>query len=113
MEQGFLGEALIGRRVYTATQAAWTCCAPPERVAKLLVIVIDDREKVIDLAETARQNFPGLIVVACAWDRRHAYQLKDAGAALTEPRRLRPKRPSRRPRLRPTPRSCVNHLLAA
>ncbi len=75
----------FGRRVYygDASRLDLLRAAGAGR-AKLLVIAIDDREKAIDLVETGRQNFPGLIVVARAWDRRHAYQLKDAGAHHVE-----------------------------
>lgn len=52
--------------------------------ARLLVVAIDDREKAVDLVEVARQNFPAMTVVARAWDRRHAYQLKAAGAHHVE-----------------------------
>lgn len=52
--------------------------------AKLLVIAIDDREKAIDMVQIARQHFPQLKIVARAWDRRHAYQLQDAGAHHVE-----------------------------
>ena len=43
--------------------------------AKLLVIAIDDQDKAVEMAETARQHFPHLKVVARAFDRRHAFEL--------------------------------------
>jgi monovalent cation:proton antiporter-2 (CPA2) family protein len=43
--------------------------------ARLLVIAIDDRDKALELAETARRHFPNLKVLARAYDRRHAYEL--------------------------------------
>ncbi|NIP17672.1 MAG: potassium transporter [Xanthomonadales bacterium] len=48
--------------------------------AKLLVIAIDDREKTVNMVDTARMHFPGLKVLARAYDRRHAYELINAGA---------------------------------
>jgi glutathione-regulated potassium-efflux system ancillary protein KefC/glutathione-regulated potassium-efflux system protein KefB len=75
----------FGRRVYygDASRLDLLHAAGASR-AKLLVIAIDDREKAVDLVEIARQNFPNLVVVARAWDRRHAYQLKAAGAHHVE-----------------------------
>jgi glutathione-regulated potassium-efflux system ancillary protein KefC/glutathione-regulated potassium-efflux system protein KefB len=71
----------FGRRVYygDATRLDLLRAAGAGR-AKLLVIAIDDREKATDLVETARREFPNLVIVARAWDRRHAYQLQAAGA---------------------------------
>ncbi|HEX4709565.1 monovalent cation:proton antiporter-2 (CPA2) family protein [Phenylobacterium sp.] len=43
--------------------------------AKLLVVAIDDRDKVSEMVEAARQAFPRLAILARAWDRRHAYEL--------------------------------------
>jgi len=43
--------------------------------AKALVIAIDDQEKALEIAETAREHFPHLKILARAWDRRHAYEL--------------------------------------
>ena len=43
--------------------------------AKLLVVAFDDREKAVQLVETAHQHFPHLKVLARAYDRRHAYEL--------------------------------------
>jgi monovalent cation:proton antiporter-2 (CPA2) family protein len=48
--------------------------------ARLLVIAIDDREKAIKMALTARMHFPHLKILARAIDRRHAYELIRAGA---------------------------------
>lgn len=47
--------------------------------AKALVIAIDDREKALDIVETARRHFPGLQILARAFDRVHAYRLINAG----------------------------------
>ncbi|HZZ34700.1 MAG TPA: cation:proton antiporter, partial [Caulobacteraceae bacterium] len=52
--------------------------------AKLLIIAIDEREKVVELAEKARQAFPNLKILARAWDRRHAYDLLARGADEVE-----------------------------
>lgn len=52
--------------------------------ARVLLVAIDDREKALELVETARTAFPHLIVLARAWDRRHAYELLAAGAEYTE-----------------------------
>jgi monovalent cation:proton antiporter-2 (CPA2) family protein len=52
--------------------------------AKLLVVAIDDREKALELVETARQTFPQLVILARAWDRRAAYELLAHGADAVE-----------------------------
>jgi monovalent cation:proton antiporter-2 (CPA2) family protein len=48
--------------------------------AKLLVVAIDDQDKARELVEAAREAFPHLTILARAWDRRHAYELLEAGA---------------------------------
>jgi len=48
--------------------------------ATVLVIAIDDREKAIQMIHTANMRFPGLKILARAFDRRHAYELMKAGA---------------------------------
>jgi len=48
--------------------------------AKLLVIAIDQRAKAIEMVRIARQHFPNLRILARAYDRSHAYRLKEAGA---------------------------------
>ena len=75
----------FGRRVYygDATRLDLLRAAGADH-ARLLVVAVDDREKAADLVEIARQEFPGLKVVARAWDRRHAYQLYDKGAHAVE-----------------------------
>ena len=50
------------------------------RRARLLVIAIDEREKAVNMIHIARQHFPGLKILARAFDRRHAYELIEAGA---------------------------------
>jgi monovalent cation:proton antiporter-2 (CPA2) family protein len=48
--------------------------------ARLLVVAIDDQDKARELVEAAREAFPHLTILARAWDRRHAYELLEAGA---------------------------------
>jgi monovalent cation:proton antiporter-2 (CPA2) family protein len=50
--------------------------------ARLLVIAIDDRDKAVQMAVSAKQFFPHLKVLARAFDRSHAYELMDAGAEV-------------------------------
>jgi monovalent cation:proton antiporter-2 (CPA2) family protein len=52
--------------------------------AKLLIVAIDDREKALEMVETARQTFPQLVILARAWDRRAAYELLAHGADAVE-----------------------------
>jgi monovalent cation:proton antiporter-2 (CPA2) family protein len=52
--------------------------------AKLLVVAIDDRERALELVETARHAFPHLVILARAWDRRAAYDLLNHGADAVE-----------------------------
>ena len=47
--------------------------------ARALVIAIDDREKALEIVETARRHFPNLRILARAFDRVHAYRLFNAG----------------------------------
>lgn len=47
--------------------------------AKLLVIAIDDADKILTIAELAKKHYPQLKIVARAIDRRHAYQLLHMG----------------------------------
>jgi monovalent cation:proton antiporter-2 (CPA2) family protein len=43
--------------------------------AKLLVIAIDEREKILDIVDRVHKYFPTLKILARAIDRRHAYEL--------------------------------------
>lgn len=43
--------------------------------ARLLVVAIDDRDKVLQIVELARKHYPHLKILARATDRRHAYEL--------------------------------------
>lgn len=52
--------------------------------AKVLIVAIDDREKALQLVETAKQSFPHLYVLARAYDRGHAYDLLGKGADFVE-----------------------------
>jgi monovalent cation:proton antiporter-2 (CPA2) family protein len=47
--------------------------------ARILVIAIDDRDKTMQIVETARRYFPHLEIFARAFDRTHAYELLNAG----------------------------------
>ena len=48
--------------------------------ARLLVIAIDEREKVLNMIKSVRSHFPGLKILVRAYDRTHAYELIHAGA---------------------------------
>lgn len=48
--------------------------------ARLLVIAIDDKKKVVEMIHIARMHFPNLKILARAYDRTHAYELIHAGA---------------------------------
>ncbi len=50
--------------------------------ARLLVLAIDDRDRVVQMAESVRQHFPKLTLLARAYDRRHAYELMRAGVDI-------------------------------
>jgi monovalent cation:proton antiporter-2 (CPA2) family protein len=71
----------FGNKVFygDASRAELLRAAGAER-ARLLVIAIDDREKAVRMVNTAHMHFPGLKVLARAYDRRHAYELINAGA---------------------------------
>jgi len=47
--------------------------------AQLLVIAIDDADKVLEIATLAKKHYPQLKIAARAIDRRHAYQLMSLG----------------------------------
>ena len=75
----------FGRRVYygDATRLDLLRAAGADK-AKLLVVAIDDKDKATDLVEAAREAFPNLKILARAFDRRHAYDLLEKGADVTE-----------------------------
>jgi glutathione-regulated potassium-efflux system ancillary protein KefC/glutathione-regulated potassium-efflux system protein KefB len=52
--------------------------------ARLLVIAIDDADKATEMTEAAKQAFPNLAIMSRAFDRRHAYELLNAGADEVE-----------------------------
>jgi len=47
--------------------------------AKILIVAIDDRDKTVQIVETAKRHFPHLEIFARAFDRTHAYELINAG----------------------------------
>ncbi len=47
--------------------------------AKLLIITLGEPDKVLQLIETAKKNFPDLRLLVRAYDRQDAYDLLDAG----------------------------------
>lgn len=47
--------------------------------ARVLVIALDDPERILELVETARKHFPHLQVLSRAIGRTHAYELIEAG----------------------------------
>lgn len=52
--------------------------------AKLIVIAIDDREKIVQTIELVHKHFPHLKILARALDRRHAYELIRQGVDVIE-----------------------------
>jgi monovalent cation:proton antiporter-2 (CPA2) family protein len=50
--------------------------------ARVLVIAIDDPDKVLQIVETARRHYPHLKILARAVSRTHAYELIDTGVEL-------------------------------
>lgn len=75
----------FGRHVYygDAARVDLLRAAGAER-AEVLVIAVDDREKSLEILAAARESFPHLRILARAFDRRHAYELLDAGAEIVE-----------------------------
>lgn len=75
----------FGRRVHygDATRLDLLRQAGADR-ARMLIVALDDREKAVELVETARKAFPDLTILARAWDRRHAYDLLSNGADAVE-----------------------------
>lgn len=49
------------------------------RQAKVLVIAIDDAEKITELVRIARQNYPSLRLLVRVFDRAHAYEVLKEG----------------------------------
>jgi glutathione-regulated potassium-efflux system ancillary protein KefC len=52
--------------------------------ARLLILALDDRDAMHDTIAAARQHFPGLKILARAWDMVHAYELLDLGVTVFE-----------------------------
>ncbi len=52
--------------------------------ARLLVVAIDEREKVLEVVDLVRQHFPHLKILARAIDRRHAYELVRRGVDVIQ-----------------------------
>jgi glutathione-regulated potassium-efflux system ancillary protein KefC len=52
--------------------------------ADLLVIALDDRDAVTQLARIARTHFPRLQLIARAHDMRHLFELRDLGVEMLE-----------------------------
>jgi monovalent cation:proton antiporter-2 (CPA2) family protein len=48
------------------------------RDAKLLIVAVDDREKIGEIVDVAQKNFPHLRIFARVFDRVHAYELINA-----------------------------------
>ena len=49
------------------------------RTAEVLVIAVDEREKISEIVATAKKHFPHLRIFSRAFDRVHAYELINAG----------------------------------
>jgi voltage-gated potassium channel Kch len=49
------------------------------RTAEVLVIAVDEREKISEIIATAKKHFPNLRIFARAFDRVHAYEILNAG----------------------------------
>jgi voltage-gated potassium channel Kch len=47
--------------------------------AEILVVAVDDREKISEIVEIAKRHFPHLKIFARSFDRVHAYELLNAG----------------------------------
>jgi monovalent cation:proton antiporter-2 (CPA2) family protein len=47
--------------------------------ARVLVVAVDDPERILEIVDTARKNFPNLEILTRAVGRTHAYELIDAG----------------------------------
>jgi len=47
--------------------------------ARIIVLAIDDRQALLEMADLVRKNFPHLRVIARAWDMIHLFDLMDHG----------------------------------
>lgn len=52
--------------------------------AKLIVVAIDEREKVLEVVDLVHKHFPHLRILARASDRRHAYELVRRGVDVIQ-----------------------------
>ena len=52
--------------------------------AKLLIVAVDDRDKVTTIVETVKKHFPGLAVYTRAYDVLHYHELLELGADYIE-----------------------------
>ncbi len=52
--------------------------------ARVLVLAIDDMQQSVECAKMARENFPGLVIVARARNVQHYYELYELGVTLIE-----------------------------
>jgi len=50
--------------------------------AKVLVIAIDDRDRAVEMVESVRRHYPGVKILARAFDVNHLYLLRKAGVDL-------------------------------
>lgn len=49
------------------------------REARIIIVAVDDREKINEIVQIARKHFPHLTIFARAFDRVHAYELINGG----------------------------------
>ncbi len=70
----------LGHKVYygDASRLDLLRAAGAER-ARVLVVAVDEPDKVLEIVATVRRHFPHLIVMARAFGRTEAYDLLDAG----------------------------------
>ena len=52
--------------------------------AKLFIIAVDDQEKALEIADDVKRHFPHLTILARAYDRNHAYNLRSRGVETIE-----------------------------
>jgi monovalent cation:proton antiporter-2 (CPA2) family protein len=51
------------------------------REAEILIVAVDDRDKVNEIVEATQRNFPNLRIFARVFDRTHAYEMVNAGVS--------------------------------
>jgi monovalent cation:proton antiporter-2 (CPA2) family protein len=49
------------------------------REARLLIIALDDKDKIVELVKIARHNYPNLKILSRVYDRAHAYEVMKEG----------------------------------